>query len=374
MNIKKSALCLFLSLLFASLSCNGFKISLYKKAPRDELYQTDLSNYYDDIYTGDVFIGSYKQLFRLIFDTSTSDVFVQSENCIKPGCRFSKYNHKKSFTYKPVGTKVSLTTHGMNLEGMISQDTFQVGRVIVRNTRFAEMNRGYDKAYQEEKYDGVIGMNFERKALGEEVTPFARMFELGLLPKKVFSFWLSRAEHTFNSGFFFLGETNSDYYEGNLTYVDVSKKGYWQVKVDEINVMDSTGIKICTKGCQASIDTGIKNVFGPKEEVEQLIKLIGAKKYGKNGWQVPCNTVDSLPALLFTMNGKQMTLSGEDYTYTDKKRHCIVGLGFIEDVTSRANGADWVLGNVFNRMWYTEFDGDNRRIGFAPSRAEKIKH
>ena len=49
-----------------------------------------------------------------------------------------------------------------------------------------------------------------------------------------------------------LGGSDPKYYSGNLTYVPVTKKGFWQFKMESLTV---GGVSLCQNGCQAAWST-----------------------------------------------------------------------------------------------------------------------
>ena len=71
-----------------------------------------------------------------------------------------------------------------------------------------------------------------------------------------------------------MGGSDPAYYKGDFTYVPVSKKGYWQFKMDSLKVADDASF--CKGGCQAIADTGTSLISGPTQEIKALNAKIGA--------------------------------------------------------------------------------------------------
>lgn len=77
----------------------------------------------------------------------------------------------------------------------------------------------------------------------------------------------------------------------------------------------------------------------------------------------------------FIINGKHFVLEGKDYILVNTLYYFdglikICYLGFAPQLPHMQ--LKWILGDVFLGKYYTEFDMDNNRIGFAISKNESL--
>jgi len=280
-------------------------------------------------------------------------LFKLHKHCLQK--KHNQYDSSSSKTYVSNGKSFEIEYgDGSTLTGILSEDTVSLAGLDVTSQTFAEATKEPGSDFTSEDFDGILGMGYKAIAV-DKVTPvFNNLYEQGLVSENKFSFYLNRDESSSKGGELILGGTDSSYYTGEFSYVDVTTQGYWQFKMDSLKVSgdDTT---FCDGGCKAIADTGTSLIVGPTSEVKKINKAIGADE---TTGEIKCKATD-LPTVTITINDKEFKIESSDYIL-EQEGTCFSGFegGDLGDI-------DWILGDVFLGVYYTVFDFSENRVGFA---------
>lgn len=236
-----------------------------------------LKNYMDAQYYGEIGIGSPPQKFTVIFDTGSSNLWVPSSKCyLSVACLFhSKYKASHSSTYKKNGTSAAIQYGTGAISGFFSQDSVQLGDLVVKDQDFIEATKEPGITFLAAKFDGILGLGFQEISVGNSVPVWYNMVNQGLVPEPVFSFWFNRNADEDEGGELVFGGVDPNHFKGKHTYVPVTQKGYWQFDMGDVLVGDKT-TGFCSDGCAAIADSGTSLLAGPTTIITQINHAIGA--------------------------------------------------------------------------------------------------
>ncbi|XP_042361056.1 napsin-A [Plectropomus leopardus] len=329
-----------------------------------------LTNFMDAQYFGMISIGTPPQDFTVLFDTGSSNLWVPSIHCafLDLACWLHRrYNSKKSSTFIKNGTEFSIQYGRGSLSGFISEDTVSVAGLPIPGQQFGEAVKQPGITFAVARFDGVLGMAYPSISVANVTPVFDTAMAAKLLPQNIFSFYISRDPKAAVGGELVLGGTDPQYYTGDLHYVNVTRKAYWQIEMSGVGVGNQ--LTLCKAGCQAIVDTGTSLIVGPVQEVRALQKAIGALPLLMGEYWIDCNRIPSLPVISFNIGGKMFNLTGEDYVVKESQMGYSICLsGFIAMDIPPPAGPLWILGDVFIRRYYTVFDRNADRVGFAPAK------
>nr|XP_023925137.1 aspartic proteinase-like [Quercus suber] len=236
-----------------------------------------LNNYLDAQYFGEIGIGTPPQIFTVIFDTGSSNLWVPSDKCfLSLACYFhSKYKSSESKTYKKDGTSAAIQYGSGAISGFFSYDDVKVGDLVVKSQEFIEATREPGVTFLVAKFDGLLGLGFQEISVGNATPLWYNMVEQGLIKEPVFSFWLNRKTEEEAGGELVFGGVDPNHFKGEHTFVPVTQKGYWQFDMGDV-LIGGKPTGYCSGSCAAIADSGTSLMAGPTAVITMINQAIGA--------------------------------------------------------------------------------------------------
>ena len=323
----------------------------------------NITDYMNTQYYGEIGIGTPQQMFNVIFDTGSSNLWVPSTEC--NSCKHSKYNHDKSSTYISDGSDFNIQYGSGKVNGFLSNDKITLGDISISNVTFAEITKEPGLSFKVGKFDGILGLAWKSISVDGIDPVFNQMIESGVIKKKIFSFDLPNNGDKL--GELTLGGYDTNKVKSDIFYVPLTSETYWEINMASLNINNESLISIN----RAIVDTGTSLLVGPTQDVKKIATKIGAKSIflNKNEYTIPCNKISTLNSIIINLCNKtckQFELLPEDYILkesTGGETICLLGMTGMD--IPAPNGPLFILGDVFIRKFYTIFDVENKRVGFS---------
>ena len=251
------------------------------------LATVSLKDYQDAQYFGEVSLGTPPQSFTVVFDTGSANLWVPSARC--KGLNLACFLHRRyaawrSSSYVRDGAPFNIKYGSGSMLGFISHDTLTIGGLAVPDTAFAEALEEPGLAFVLSKFDGILGLAYPALSVGGLTPVFQKLLDTNQLAEPVFSFWLQKtpaaSEGGGEGGVLTLGGVDESRYEGEIHYVPVTRKAYWQFELGAIRV---GGEKLSRGSARPNesvtttgiADTGTSMLVGPTADVRQVFSNIG---------------------------------------------------------------------------------------------------
>lgn len=324
-----------------------------------------LTDVQDSEYFGEVQIGTPPQTFKVIYDSGSSNLWVPGTACDNCKTGSPRYTSAKSTTYNKNGTAFALQYGTGSCKGFLSEDTVKLGGdAEIKGFYFGEVNHEAADVFGVAPFDGILGMGPPAAAIDKVPMPMDMLVQQKVITKNVFSAYLASGGKT--GSVMTLGGADSSFYTGDFTYVPLAKAAsvlpYWLVSAKDIKVGGKT-TSACSwlTGCESVVDTGTSVIAGPVSTVAKITDLIG-------NVTADCSNVKSLPTITFSFAAGDFDLEPDFYVIRAKDEkgndQCELGIQGVN-----AGAPIWILGDPFLRKYYTTWDADNKRVGFAVAKA-----
>ena len=247
---------ILISAVFSGILSHGIKIDLTrrKKSTKSTKKLTNLivndanvplRNDQDIEYIGTIGIGTPPQSFNVLFDTGSSDIWVQGQNC--EGCSdLHTYNHAISQSYEPTNHPFQISYGSGTVRGDITRETVTIGNLKFEDVLIGVVN-SESSDFSQFDMDAVCGLGFQGLAdvTNPSITNYISNGNLGA--SKLFSVYLGSSPHiTFGSFDLGLVQGNPQVHYTPL----ISSNNYWSVGVTSFTVQGSASEKtIFLSGC-----------------------------------------------------------------------------------------------------------------------------
>eukprot|EP00930_Biecheleria_cincta_P038201 TRINITY_DN26250_c0_g1_i1.p1 TRINITY_DN26250_c0_g1~~TRINITY_DN26250_c0_g1_i1.p1 ORF type:complete len:542 (+),score=80.17 TRINITY_DN26250_c0_g1_i1:173-1627(+) len=334
--------------------------------------EMSVANEEDMIYFGPIGLGKPSQEFLVVFDTSSSNLWVPAVSCMN--CdgvrRHRKYNGEDSSSYEHSQVPVKIAYGTGYCVGYLARDSLQLGNHSISKVPFLEAMETTE-TFSSSIFDGILGLGLSgiTSPAGLQ-TPLEALAAAhgGSMADKVFSFHMPSDPNEL--GELLIGEISRIRYPKGIRWVpvqamqDASGKtsfGHWAIAIDTVafgvaasRARQGSHALPVLSGRVGRVDSGTSCLVMPASDAKVFYDAARQA-------QLRDSRCSALPSITLRLAGQDYTLTGEDY-----------GLQLLGQCRLCVQASDepmWILGDVFHRKYPVSYDfGQPPRIGLPHGR------
>lgn len=141
--------------------------------------------------------------------------------------------------------------------------------MAIMHQDFTEATSEPGLAFAFGKFDGIMGLGYDKISVNRIVPPFYQMMDQKLIDEPVFAFYLGEAGKEDDEGTseVVFGGIDEDHYTGKMTMLPLRRKAYWEVALDTITFGDASAD---LENTGVILDTGTSLIALPSTLAELL--------------------------------------------------------------------------------------------------------
>ncbi|CAD6185407.1 unnamed protein product [Caenorhabditis auriculariae] len=355
-----------------------------------------ISNY----FVANISIGTPPQLFTVIVDTLTADLFVPDLSCdipkgvcstddctgvfcadlcpdkkcciqIHDTTNTSSCYGKRQFysslssTYSALKKPYTIVNSYGTTVGFTGKDVVRLGddpkqTITIPDVSFLQATN-VGEAIRQVDADGVLGLAFQSASQTNSVPPFIQAVNQGDVNDSMFSIWLEHQNQTDDLGTFgviYYGGIDPFHCSTARQSVALSGAGRYQITVANVNTTSGSKSQSTSKNTQTYLDSSNSNIDVPSAIISNIQNVLGLTAGTIFPPVVPCSTKITLG---FTFAGG----SYQEVTERDLIQMIVPGICKLQVTQSTDNRVH--LGIPFFRGRCTFFDVNRHTIAFSPA-------
>lgn len=327
-----------------------------------QLLWTDASNsiYYLNTTLN---VRNYLDVFPLLLDTGTGTTWVASSACNAAGCSKSA---RFAADVQTLGT-FAFAYSGSAVEGAMASPALDLVVSLPHGLRASNYSFGLADSvppfFDNYTLSGIVGV----QALAQHPTTnlvhqLAQQHAIDALQFGLVLGSPRNMNSTAGGALVFGSAANRTALAlGPVAYCSIveNPQNYWMVKIQAVSVGSGT----FNSSVNAIVDTGTTGMALPLADANEFHQAVfGEHHYTDNlgNYAIPCNASGSVQ---FLIDNHNLTFGTENIVAGPYSGDLA---GFCASKVQGIDTGSWVLGASFLKNFYTVFDLENRRIGFAP--------